>query len=337
VTILPLDSLCSTTALRHLFWLRRYVKTNNVDLIHTFFPASDILGALVARSSFRPVISSRRDMGILGSHKHRLAYRIVNRMFTKVQAVSEGVRQHCIEVDHFSPAKVVTIRNGIDLTVVDSSPTLNLRAALGIPAGVPLVVTVANIRPVKGLDVFIRAAAVVRQHIPDCAFLIVGYHQEEACVRELFQLVRHFGLKDCVFMPGLRDDTISILKNSDAFCLPSRSEGLSNALLEAMACGLPCVATSVGGNPEVLSDGIDGYLVAAERPDLLASALMKVLRNNELKSQIAKAARHTVETRFTAAAMADGFAHLYHEILDASTFSACGPVTASRSQFPEAL
>jgi glycosyltransferase involved in cell wall biosynthesis len=315
VTVLPLESLFSAAAFRHVVWLARYIARNNVDVVHTFFPASDILGALAARSCGRLVVCSRRDMGILISNKRRVAYRIVNRLVDQVQAVSDKVRDYCIYDERFSASKVLTIHNGIDLDSVDRTAAYPSRTAFGIPDGVPLVVTVANVRAVKGIDVFVRAAAIVRERIPDCMFLIVGVHQEEDCAHEIFRLIGELNLEHNVFAPGLRDDVIRILKSADVFCLPSRSEGLSNALLEAMACGLPCVATAVGGNPEVIADGVSGFLVPSEQPDLIADRLVAVLTHAELAAQLGSAGRHTVETQFTAHAMADGFAQMYDSLL----------------------
>ncbi len=128
---------------------------------------------------------------------------------------------------------------------------------LGLEDGRPLVVSVGHIRRVKGFDVLLRAAAEVRRVHPDAAFLIVGSVQEPDCDRELQDMVRQLDLERNVRFLGKMDneDVWSLLKVCDIFCQPSRSEGMSNALLEAMACGLPCVATAVGGTPEVLEDG----------------------------------------------------------------------------------
>lgn len=316
VQVLPLNSLCSRAAVTHALWLHRYLRTTHTDIVHTFFPASDIWGALVAHLSGVPVIlSSRRDMGILRTSRHRVAYRIVNSIFDKVQAVSDKVRDACVSADGLPADKVVTIRNGIDLDVIDTTPASSARAFLGISGSAPVVVTVANFRSVKGLDVLVRAAALVRQQVPECVFLVIGFHQDEDCVQQFFRLVAELQLERNVVAPGLRTDVVSLLKSADVFCLPSRSEGMPNALLEAMACGLPCVATAVGGTPEVISDGENGYLVPSERPDLLAGRILHLLKHPEIARQIGHAARRRIETRFTAEAMTSAFVNLYDELL----------------------
>ena len=107
----------------------------------------------------------------------------------------------------------------------------------------------------------------------------------------------------------------NLLKASDVFCLPSRSEGLSNALLEAMACRLPCVATDVGGNPEAVIDGLTGFLVPAENPEALAARILTLLRNRDSAQRMGQASRRLVESKFTVQHMIHRLAFLYNELL----------------------
>jgi glycosyltransferase involved in cell wall biosynthesis len=102
---------------------------------------------------------------------------------------------------------------------------------------------------------------------------------------------------------------------SDVFCLPSRSEGFSNALLEAMACALPCVATRVGGNAEAIEDGVSGFLVAPQDPDLIADRLLRLLRQPEAGRHMGQAARQRVEEKFTVEAMMANLTAVYDGLL----------------------
>jgi glycosyltransferase involved in cell wall biosynthesis len=113
-------------------------------------------------------------------------------------------------------------------------------------------------------------------------------------------MVRSFGLENNVKLLGFVEDPTPLLKMSNAFCLLSRSEGFSNALLEAMACGLPCVITRVGGNPEAVNDGENGFLVPPEDDESAAERLLFLLRNPAKAAQIGNAARLTVQMRFSA-------------------------------------
>jgi len=317
VHVLPLKSMYGWTALRYGLVLSRLLRKERVEVVHTFFPTSDLWGGLIAKLSGSPVlVSGRRDMGILCSAKHRLPYRLLNPMFDQVQAVSEKVREVCITHDHLSADKVSIVHNGIDLDIVDAEPAGDRTSVFGSNNGSGVVVTVANPRFVKGIDVLVRAAALVRQHMPDTLFLIIGsYPYEKQYQNEVSALVKDLGLENWIRFLGERYDVCSLLKASDVFCLPSRSEGMSNALLEAMACRLPCVATDVGGNSEVVSDGTSGFLVPSEQPDLLADRIVTVLHDKQLAKRMGETGRRVVESRFTVQHMARRVAQLYDNLL----------------------
>ena len=156
IFLLPLQNSYNLTALRAAFELRRFLKQQRIQIVHTFFESSDIWGGLVTKTmSKAKLVWARRDMGILRSRKHQIAYRLMAGMPDAVFAVSEQVRRHSIEVDRIDPACVQTIYNGLNLEDWDMAPR---------PVKAPdeyLVTTVGNIRRVKGHDVLIRAAAAV--------------------------------------------------------------------------------------------------------------------------------------------------------------------------------
>src|SRR5271165_2111975 len=168
----PMTSLRAASTVGLINRLRRLVRREQFDIIHTFFPASDLLFGPVAKlSGARVLISSRRDMGIVRKSWHRTAYRLVRGMYDQVHAVSEGVRRYAIESDGLDPRKVLTIPNGADASMRTEQADLNgLRLQFGCAAGQPVVSIVANIRRVKGIDIFLRAAAVVKRHFPNTKF-----------------------------------------------------------------------------------------------------------------------------------------------------------------------
>jgi glycosyltransferase involved in cell wall biosynthesis len=118
---------------------------------------------------------------------------------------------------------------------------------------------------------------------------------------------------------GSREDVLVLLKASDVFCLPSRSEGFSNALIEAMACGLPVVATNVGGNSEAVTDGVDGYLVAPESSVQIADRILLLLHCPARAQRLGYAARQTVEQRFSFDAMIRTLTQVYEEVVQVNT------------------
>jgi glycosyltransferase involved in cell wall biosynthesis len=306
-------------AFHSLFGLGRFLRTERVDILHTFFKGADLLGGLVASINHCPVlISSRRDMGILCSFRHRAAYRLLHSLFDQVQTVSEAVRGQTIRADHLSPNRVVTIPNGIDLHRVDRvREVTGFRETLGIHPAAPLVACIGHLRRVKGIDVALRAAAEVRRTFPDAVFLFAGAIHEPAYNTGLQDLVRTLDLgRNVHFLGRVENDRVAaLLKESAVFCLLSRSEGMSNALLEAMACGVPCVATSVGGNPEVVVDGKSGFLVASEDASSAAARIVELLDNPERAQRMGEFGRRVVERRFTAERMIDSIVEQYDLLL----------------------
>jgi len=167
---------------------------------------------------------------------------------------------------------------------------------------------------VKGVDVLIRAAAIVCGELPETNFLIAGWAGTKYA-REMQELIGSLGLETNIKLIGQVSTILSILKSCDVFCLLSRSEGLSNALLEAMTCGLPCVATSVGGNPEVVEEQRTGFLVAAEDAHGSASRIMELLRNPSLRAEMGKNSQLRATKEFSVDAMVSRMAALYEQLL----------------------
>ena len=318
--VLPMRSTYGLDAGKMALRLRRLIRSEKVSIVHTFFESSDLWAAPVAKFSGCPVlISSRRDMGILRTPKHRLAYPFVNHIFDRVLSVSEEVRSYCLREDGLPPAKVETLYNGIDLAELDvKAMETDSRRQLGLAADIPVITTVCNIRFLKGIDVLVRAAAYVCREFPQARFLVVGKVLEPETFAKLEHQIISANLSNNICFIGAVDNPYPLLRASNIFCLPSRTEGFSNALIEAMGCRLPCVATRVGGNPEALSEGRSGFLVESEDHEAMANALLKLLRDSTLASNMGNAGRQTVEARFSMHAMMSQLPRVYNELLEAN-------------------
>src|SRR5712664_3779585 len=318
---LPLKRTYDFNAAKMAIGLSRLIGQAKVSIVHTFFETSDIWAASVAKLSGCPIlVSSRRDMGILRTRKHHLAYPIVNRFFDRVLAVSDEVRAYCIQHDHLSPHRVETLYNGVDMAELDEKAGEgNARQQMGLPATVPVISTLANIRSVKGIDVLVRAAKRVCIEFPTAVFLVVGRVLEEKTMSDLQALVESLQLAGNFRFVGESANPFPVLRASNIFCLPSRNEGFSNALIEAMGCGLPCVATRVGGNAEALEEGHSGYLVASEDADAMADRILRLLRDPELALRMGGTAREAVRARFSIDAMMNRLMGIYDELLAAKS------------------
>lgn len=315
--VFPVERTYDWNGLKAALRIKNLLASERPGIVHTFFETSNTWGGLITKLSFGPMlISSRRDMGLLRSPKHRLAYKLVNLLSDRVLTVSQEVSRVCIEEERIRADKVATLYNGVDLSCVDCADDGSaVRRKLNIDRASPVVVTLANIRRVKGLDVFIKAADIVRSRCNSAIFLIAGWPNEPEYFAELQQLIEELGLQDRVRFLGEVEEVFPLLKQSDVFCLLSRSEGFSNALLEAMACRVPPVATRVGGNSEAIRDGVNGYLVPSEDPTAAADRILAVLESSEMARRMGEQARRTIEKRFTVEIMIDRLTDLYSEML----------------------
>lgn len=314
---LPLTRVYDLQALRVARQLRQIVARENFDVIHTMFPSSDLWGGPLAKLGSRAVlVSGRRDLGIVRTPKHDWAYRWLRNQFDQVQAVSDAASDACIERDGLSPERVFTVHNGIEADKIERiEPCRDLTSVFGLnPLGRTVIFSSGQLWPVKGVDVLIRAAAIVCKQAPATNFLITGW-SGNGYGSQLSALVRSLGLENNVKMPGRLTNLAAVMKACDAFALMSRSEGLSNALLEAMACGLPCVATNVGGNPEVVDDPHTGFLVPNEDAETAAARILNLLGNPAHARKMGRNGQHRVVTKFSIDAMVSRMAFLYGNAL----------------------
>jgi L-malate glycosyltransferase len=314
----PLRRTYDFHAIRMASKLVRFIRQQHVDLVHTFFESSDIWAGTISRiATSVPVISSRRDMGILRQSKHRVLYRLLSNCPHRVIAVSEQVRQFVISTDKTPARKVITIYNGLTLPESIAPPArAAIRQSLGVSPDCTLVMTVGNIRRVKGFDLLIQAASAICQANLQVKFVVVGGVNEEDHYRQLLEMVSVSTLQDRFQFLGESHDVSSLLQAADIFVLPSRNEGFSNALIEAMAAGVPCVATDVGGNAEAIVEGVDGFIVPPENVEILAEKLKVLIECPELAARMGASSRERVKQVFTHQAMMSKLLNVYRELLD---------------------
>ena len=315
--VFPMRRILHWDGLRTAKKLRDFIRSENVKIVHTFFETADLWGGLVSKMTGVPVlVSSRRDMGILRSLKHDLGYRLVNPCFDLVLTVSEEVRRFCIDKDHLAPQKVQTLYNGLELDrILCANGAGALRASLKLEPTAPVVATVGHIRRVKGIDILVETAAKVLRQFPNATFIVIGRNSEPRHFEEIEGRISALGIQRNVRFLGESENIFPLLKMSDVFFLPSRSEGFSNALIEAMACGLPCVASRVGGNSEAVEDGRSGYVVECEDADASADGILKLLRNPVEAARMGRVGREIVERKFTAHVMIQRLTQFYDRLL----------------------
>jgi glycosyltransferase involved in cell wall biosynthesis len=294
----------------------RWCRHMRVRLVHTSELYTNIFFLPAAAMAAVPVrIGSRREIAAGKSRAQialqRLAYSFAHRVLANAGAAAERLRR-----EQVSPDRITVIPNGLDLTRYE--PRV-------LPPTLRRIVVVANLRPGKGHDVIIDAAPAVLARFPDARFAFVGDGTERA---RLEQRVVDRGLSRAIAFHGHTDDVAAHLRESDVFTLPSESEAFPNAVLEAMAAGLPVVTSAVGGILEVVNDDRTGVLVAPRDPAALADALCGVMADPDRARRLAEAGRALVEARYSFDRMVSSVEALYEREL-----SHRAPEAAMQSEF----
>ncbi|MGH9251902.1 MAG: glycosyltransferase, partial [Acidimicrobiales bacterium] len=268
------------TSVAWLARLRRLVRDRGIDVVHTHMPLA-AASARVALPGRRPVfVHTEHNMWARYRRPTRWANRVTYGRNAAVIAVSDRVAG---SIRSRVPVEVVV--HGIDASAAHHGATArrSARRALGLDEHQPVVGTVGNFTAKKDQATLLRAVARLRHEVPDLMLVLVGSGPLEGDLRSLAD---GLGISAATFFAGSRSDVGALLPAFDVFALSSRFEGLPIALLEAMASRLPCVATSVGGIPEVVTDGDDGLLADPGDPDALSTAIGKLLADDGLRAAI---------------------------------------------------
>jgi L-malate glycosyltransferase len=309
---LPVRSLYGPSAWKGIRLLRSYLRTHRIQVVHTFDAPLNVFAASVARFSGTPVVltSQRCYRDLVGPKYHPLML-FSHRIADAVVANCEAMRAH-LQSDYGVPdRKIRVLYNGLDASVFNAAGRQRLpELYLPEPQDDALVIgSVGLLRPEKCLSLLVEAFAEVRRRNPALKLVLMGSGEE---LPRLRGQAAELGLGDsCLFEPASAN-VVPWLRSIDVFVLPSRSEALSNSLLEAMACGCCPVASRVGGNPELVIPGETGLLFESGDAGGLARALETLIRNPELRLRLAAQAA-AASARFSVGAAAQRAEQIYLE------------------------
>ena len=303
---------------RAILRAKRLIDRLKPDIVHTHLLRADVFAGTAARWAGVPVIlSTAYAVGRFRRAKRRRSDCLLDRVSaslpTHVLAVSEAVKRDCVERLHADPEDVSVIHTGIDPPAqLDWESGRRMRRVWRIGDAQPLVVSVARLSYEKGIDTLIDAAGIVHQASPEARFVVVGNGPDEA---ELQRRIDARNVRGIIQLVGFMDDVWPALLAADVFCMPSKSEGMPNALLEAMTASRPIVATEVGGIPEVIEHETNGLLAPPAEPRRLADAIQRLITDPAAAERLGIEARKTVENRFLARDVAARYADLYDRLL----------------------
>lgn len=288
--------------------LYRWIRQVRPTILHTSLFHANLPGRILGRLASVPIIiCSERTMAMESVWRYRLNRWTVG-LVDRVTAVSANVRDYCIEHIGLPAEKVLVIYNGVELPEEPPASCREARAELGLPLDNAVIGTVSRLDAVKGVGVLIQAFSQV-----EGAYLaVIGDGTECAKLKEATNCL---GLADRVRWAGHRRNVPQLLPAFDIFVQPSLHEGLPNTVLEAMAAGLPVVATAVGGTPEAVVDGETGLLVPSRDPDALARAIIQLLGDRDLRRKMGQAGRDRVAEFFSVERMVEETERLYEQLL----------------------
>lgn len=287
--------------------LARRLREREIDVLHTHNTSPHVDGTCAARLAGVPiVVSTRHGQRIGHGWQSRVQYRLASHWVDRIVAVSDDAARLTIETDGVAGCKVTRIWNGIDVE----------KFAYRGPAASPTAVSVARLSGAKDFNTLLKATRMVVRREPEFKLRVVGDGPQRT---ELEALCNELELRGRVEFFGERTDVAELLADAGFFVTASLSEGISLTVLEAMAVGLPVVATAVGGTPEVVEEGVTGCMVAPQDEDAMAEAILDMLSRRSEWSQMGRFARDRVTKDFDVRRMVADYEGLYERLLSTKT------------------
>jgi L-malate glycosyltransferase len=297
--LLDIGSTYSLAALVGMSRLIRFIRAESIDIVQCYFPKAKVIGCLAGKLAGAKTISCMRDLGLNVNFANMLPLRLADFCTDRFLVNSLGVKDYLVRRQRVRSDLIDVVVNGVDMTKYQlSTPAERAenKIKLGIDPAAIVIGVIANPFPVKGFTYFVQGAALVHREYEKTHFVIVGKGpQEEALRRQAVEL----RMGDKFLFSGRCDDVGPYLRSFDIGVLCSLSEGFSNSILEYMAAGLPVVATRVGGNQEQVRDGVTGFLVPPGESQALAHALIRLVREENLRVTMSEKAIQACRAQFS--------------------------------------
>jgi L-malate glycosyltransferase len=295
-------------------WLVRSFIQDHIHLAHLHLPRAGFYGRLAASMTWLPVLYTEHNLCEIYNPLSRFLNQSTYFLNSHVVAVSDAVLTSVRRHSRYSPIKLTRVYNGISLgNGMIPTNRFSARKNLNMPNDALIVGTIANLHPRKGLRFLLHAVSLLLEEFPDLHCVIIGRDDGEGDT--LCRIAHQLYIEHHVHILGYRKNARQLLSAFDVFALPSLYEGLPVALIEAMAAGLPIVATRVGGNPELIIHGQTGLLVEPENVANLAVSIRSLLIDPGQRAQMGEAAQIRMKTEFTVESMAKRYAELYQALV----------------------
>ncbi len=294
--------------------IKDLIRQEKIVLVHTHLYDGGKYGRIAARMAKVPaIVHTVHNVYVKRRTKYHLINWILSFFTDRIIAVSESVKDSVVHYDRINRSKIQVIYNGIDLTRFDSPLSRKeIRAGLGIETEEFAIGVIARLEEQKGHRYLLEALSQIPESLASLKILIVGDGQ----LRSVLEAeTKKRGLSSKVFFLGTRKPITPILKALDLFLLPSLWEGFSMAILEAMAAGVPVIATRVGGAGEVITSGRDGLLIPPGDARILAEAIQDALQHRDKYEEMARNGRERVRQYFSQGQHVMALQTLYLQVL----------------------
>lgn len=290
--------------------IRGIVRDGKFDLVHGHQYTPYLYAWLAARTTPARVVFTEHGRFYPDRYRYKamLINPVISLMTPAVIAISRATARALSRYEFIPASKIRVIYNGIAGLDREPGEMVRIRSDLNIPDNALVVGTVSRLDPVKNQAMMIRAFQRFREQVPDAVLLIVGDGPERDALEKQ---VAACGLQDRVRFTGFIEQPQQYLALMDIFLLSSFTEGTSMTLLEAMSLGIPCVATRVGGNPEIVVDGETGLLVVSDDAEGFAGAMIRLAKDTETRKRFSAAGIRRFREEFSVNRMADEYLSVY--------------------------
>ncbi len=307
--------------LKAFFDIWRIIKKYNPLIVHTHSSKAGLMGRLAAKLAGTPIIVHTPHghvfFGYFGPLKTKLFIileKLASRITDKIVALTNREKKDHILFKIAEEDKFSVIYSGIELNILKESSSeekQNIKKELGIPENSLIVGTAGRLVPVKGPEFLVKASKYIISKYPDTYFLFTGDGPLE---QDLKRKALEMGISDNIIFSGWRDDLAKIISIYDIFVLPSLNEGMGRVLVEAMALGKSIVASNVGGIPDLVTHGKNGFLVPPKNPKELAKYIQVLLEDKDKREKMGLAGKE-MAYNFTSERMVEKIANLYKKLL----------------------
>lgn len=297
--------------LSYPFKLAKLMKKEAVDVLHLHNPTALFYGALAGKiSRISRIIYTEHGRDFSSSWKVKQANRLLSNIVDEIVVVAEHGRRYLILEEGFLSCRIRKIYNGVDSEAFSNKSEIrrDILRSLGLREYTRIIGVVARLDPIKNHAGLLKAMIKVSSVFPQAALLIIG---DGPLRTKLEEQVSEMDLKKSIIFLGSRSDIPKLLNIMDVFVLPSLSEGLPLTLIEACAAGKPIVATAVGGNPEIVENGVNGLLVPSEDVEALSAAIIAILSDKRKAQQMGVKSWERFKEFFTVETMVKNYESLY--------------------------